>query len=69
MPQEVRVHPLGDPGLLRRRPDNLPGPGPVDCEESLVQLDLLVIGIVFEERRQVVWTGHQARLLPLSYNI
>jgi hypothetical protein len=66
VPQEVRVHPLGDPGHRSRRPDDLPGSGPVDGEQALVQLELFVIGKALEERRQVVWTGHHPGLLPLA---
>ena len=66
VPQEVRVHPLGDPGLLCRRPDDLPGSGPVDGEEAVVKLEALVVGIALEERRQVVRTGHHPGLLPFA---
>lgn len=66
VPQEVRVHPLGDPGVLCRRPDDLPGSGSVDGEQALVQLEPLVVGKALEERRQVVRTSHHPGLLSLA---
>ncbi len=66
VPEEVRVHPFGDPGPLGGCLNNLPGPPAVDLKDAVVQLQLAIEGEALEAMGQGLGAGHQARFPALT---
>lgn len=64
--QKVRIHLLGDAGLLRRFLQNLPGPLAGDAKYRLVESQVLVKGMALKAVGQGVRAGHHPGLPALA---